>query len=407
MRPDTVPIGSLPPVGVVPKRMLAQVIRRENYGDPSGAFRIEEIEVPEIKEDEILIAVMSAGVNYNNVFAARGYPLDLIDYRLKQGDPFDFHIGGSEAAGIVYRTGSGVKNFRLGDEVVIQGGVWDVNDPEIRAGGDVVLSPGFKAWGFETNWGSFAQFCVVKEYQCLPKPKNLSWDESAVYMLTGATAYRMLFHWQPNTLRSGEPVLIWGGAGGLGVMAIQIVREFGGIPVAVVNSDDKKDICADLGAQEVINRNNYSHWGAIPSVGIESSEFNNWMKEAKRFGKAILEITGGRAPSIVVEHPGESTFPTSLFVCKPGGMVVTCGGTSGYTGSFDLRYLWMKQKRIQGSHFASPDQCEEVNRLVRDGRIKPVVSKVFDFEEIPHVHQLMYENRHPYGNMAIRVGFKS
>jgi crotonyl-CoA carboxylase/reductase len=64
----------------------------------------------------------------------------------------------------------------------------------------------------------------------------------------------------------------------------------------------------------------------------------------------------------------------------------------------------MKQKRIQGSHFASPAECAEVNRLIQDGTIKPVVSKIFDFEEIPQAHQLMHENNHPHGNMAVRVG---
>ncbi len=404
MRPDTVAIGSLPPVGVVPRRMAAQVIRREKYGEPRSAFQLEEVEVPEIKNDEVLIAVMAAGVNYNNVFAAQGYSVDLIAYRMKHGDPLDFHIGGSEASGIVYSVGSSVSNVKVGDEVVIQGGVWDANDPEIQAGGDVVLSPGFKAWGFETNWGAFAQFSIVKGYQCLPRIQHLSWEESAVYMLTGATIYRMLFRWQPNVMKPGDVVLVWGGAGGLGVMAIQLVRESGGRAIAMVSSEDKIKTCNDLGAIATINRNEYRHWGLVPQGPGDAPEQLLFRDETKRLAREILSYTGGEAPSIVLEHPGESTMATSLFLCKPGGMVVTCGGTTGYTGSFDLRYLWMKQKRIQGSHFASLDECQAVNALVKEKRLQPVLSRTFSFEETGLAHQLMLENRHPHGNMAIRIG---
>ena len=84
-------------------------------------------------------------------------------------------------------------------------------------------------------------------------------------------------------------------------------------------------------------------------------------------------------------------------------MVVTCGGTSGYAGSFDLRYLWIFQKRIQGSHFASLDECRYVNELAMSGDIKPVLSEVFSFSDIPKAHQLMAENKHSWGNMAARI----
>ena len=405
MRPDSVPLGSLPPVGVVPRNMLATVIRKERYGDPVQAMQTEEIAVPEINPDEVLIAVISAGVNYNNVWASLGYPVDLIGHRQKKGCPHDFHIGGSDAAGIVYKTGSAVSRVKVGDEVVVQGGIWDHKDPFVLSGGDPVLSPSFRAWGYEINWGSFAQFCVVKDYQCLPRPQNLSWDESAVYMLTGATIYRMLFHWQPNTLKKDDVVLIWGGAGGLGVMAIQLVREFGGIPVAVVNNEEKAGICRELGAAGVVNRSNYTHWGMMPSGDIHSDESEAWRNEAMRFSKDVKKAAGDRMPAIVIEHPGEMTMPSSLLACRQGGMVVTCGGTTGYAGSFDLRYLWVLQKRIQGSHFASLDECFMVNQLVEDNRLNPVLSKVYSLDEVGQVHQMMLENLHPHGNLAVRIGY--
>ncbi len=97
----SVPIGTLPPVGEVPERMLAQLIRRDRFGEPRDAFRIEEVAVPKIKPNEVLIAVMAAGINFNNVWAARGIPIDVIAVQQQAGDPADFHIGGSDASGIV------------------------------------------------------------------------------------------------------------------------------------------------------------------------------------------------------------------------------------------------------------------------------------------------------------------
>jgi len=264
MAKDIYELGEIPPLGEVPQKMVAQVIRRERYGEPKSSFQIEKIETPDLKPHEVLIYVMAAGVNYNNVWAALGIPVDVIGARLKKGEKEPFHIGGSDASGIVWKTGSSVTNVKMGDEVVIHCGVWDQEDPWVKAGKDPMLAPSQVIWGYETNWGSFAQFTKVQAHQCLPKPRHLSWEEAAAYMLVGATAYRMLHGWAPHTVKSGDAVLIWGGAGGLGSMAIQIVKAAGGIPVAVISGEDKVDYCKKLGARGVINRKNFKHWGMLP-----------------------------------------------------------------------------------------------------------------------------------------------
>ena len=404
-RPEIVPVGTLPPLGVVPKKMHAMVIRPSRYGEPETAFQAEEIEIPELAPDEVLVAVMAAGVNYNNVWAALGYPVDVIAARNRKGEPEEFHIGGSDASGIVYKVGSGVTTHKVGDEVVIHCGIWDRNDPWVKAGKDPMFAPSQVIWGYETNWGSFAQFTKVQAHQCLPRPKHLSWEEAAAYMLVGATAYRMLNHWSPNTVQPDDVVLIWGGAGGLGAMAIQIVKALGGRPIAVVSSDDKIEFCKNLGAEGVINRKDFDHWGALTSEINKPEVFGEWTRKARAFGKAIWDIAGkGNNPQIVFEHPGESTIPTSTFVCETGGMVVICAGTTGFNATVDLRYLWMRQKRLQGSHFANDDNCKGLNDLVIDKKVDPCLARTFKFEETGTCHQLMRENKHPSGNMSILVG---
>jgi crotonyl-CoA carboxylase/reductase len=397
---DLYKIGETPPVGEIPKRMLAQVIRPDRFGEPEKAFQVEEVDVPEIGPRDALVLVMAAGINYNNVWAARGIPVDVCAYHERFGEPTEFHIGGSDASGVVYAVGEQVTNVRVGDHVVVHCGQWDA---EADAADDPMFHDSFRIWGYESNWGSFAQFAKVQGHQCMPKAPQLTWEAAAAPTLVGATAYRMLLGWPPNVVGEGDPVLIWGGAGGLGSMAVQIVREFGGHAVAVVSSEDKADFCRNLGAVGVINRKDFDHWG-LPPHWKEASEYGDWFKGAKAFGKAFWEALGEkRSPKIVFEHPGEDTVPTSIFVADTGGMVVICAGTTGYNAVSDLRYLWMRQKRLQGSHFANDQQSEAFNQLVVDGKVDPCLSRTFSFDDIGAAHQLMHENAHPEGNMAALV----
>jgi len=404
-RKELYEIGEVPPVGHVPRQMYAQLIRAERFGEPKSAFKVEKVTVPDIRPDEALVYVMAAGINFNNVWAALGSPVNVIAARQKaKYDSADFHIGGSDASGVVYAVGSDVKNVKVGDRGVVHCGVWDSGCPAVRNGSDPMYDPSFKIWGYETNWGSFAQFTRVQAHQCMPKAKHLTWEEAAAPTLVGATAYRMLMGWPPHTVRPNDLVLIWSASGGLGCMAIQIVKAKGGIPVGVVGDDRKINFCMKLGAKGCINRKKYPHWGMMPHWKNDK-EYNKWAAECRAFGKAIWDIAGERkSPRIVFEHPGEDTIPTSVFVCDTGGMVVICAGTTGYNAVADLRYLWMRQKRLQGSHFANDEQSNAFNQLVLDGKIDPCLAKTHRFEDIAECHQAMHENRAPEGKMACLVG---
>lgn len=400
-------LGETPPLGVVPKKMYAQLIRERRYGPPTQAFAREVVDVPSIEPDEVLVYVMAAGINYNNVWAGLGIPVDIVRLHKQMGEGGDeegYHIGGSDASGIVWAVGSDVTNVKVGDEVVVHCGMWNRNDPWVKAGKDPMFAPSFRIWGYESNWGSFAQFTKVQAHQCLPKPKHLSWEAAAAYMLVGATAYRMLTYWKPHDVQENDVVLIWGGSGGLGSQAIQIVKALGGIPIAVVSSEERGNFCMSLGAKGYINRKQFDHWGRLPDWTDEAA-----MQKAtlgfRAFGKAIWDILGERRnPRIVFEHPGQDTIPTSMFVCDTGGMVVVCAGTTGYNADVDLRYLWMRQKRLQGSHFANDEDAEGFNNLVIEGKVDPCLGQVFAFDEVGLCHQLLHENKHPDGNMSILVG---
>ena len=382
--------------------MHAQLVRPERFGEPREAIRDEVIDVPEIGPDEALVMVMAAGVNFNNVGAARGVPVDVTRTQARWGEPTDFHVVGSDASGIVYAVGERVTNVRVGDHVVVHAGQWDLDDPLVASGGDPGLAASFRVWGYDTCWGSFAQFTKVQAHQCLPKAEHLSWEEAAAPTLTGATAYRMLHGWPPHTVRSGDVVLVWGGAGGLGSMAIQLVTLAGGRAVAVVSSEEKARYCRELGAVGAIDRRRFSHWGVPPRW--DDPAWRQWLEGAKAFGKAIWDALGERTnPRIVFEHPGQDTIPTSVFVCDRGGMVVICAGTSGYDTVVDVRYLWYQQKRYQGSHLFNDEQAAAFNDLVRQGRIRTTLGETFVYDQTAQVHQLMGEGRLPEGNVAVLV----
>ena len=395
---DIYNIGEMPPLGFIPNKMHAWVIRKDRHGNPMQSFKEEEFPVPEIGPNEVLIFVMAAGVNYNGVWAGLGVPVSVLDMTKK-----DYHIAGSDASGIVWKVGSDVKKWKVGDEVIIHGMQWDHEDAEVN-GGEPMISKTQKVYGYETADGSFAQFTAVQAHQVLRKPPQLSWEESGCYMLTLATAYRMLFGHAPHELKPGEYILIWGASGGLGSMAIQLAKTVGAKPIGIISDNSKSDFIKELGAIGVLNRKDFNCWGEHPDID-DADAYNNYMKEVRKFGKAIWEFTGkGKNVDMVFEHPGETTVPVSCFVVKPGGMVVICAGTTGYNLTLDARYLWMQSKRLQGSHFGNSKQADLANELVIDGAINPCMSEVFDWNGIPDAHEKMMNNEHKGGNMAVLVG---
>jgi len=398
-RKDLYEVGEIPPLGHVPKRMYAWAIRQERHGNPDTAMLQEVVETPSIRDDEVLVMVMAAGVNYNGVWAALGKP--VTPFAIHKAD---YHIAGSDAAGVVWAIGARVTRWKIGDEVVVHCNQDDGDDEECN-GGDPMLSPSQRIWGYETPDGSFAQFCRVQARQLMPRPKHLTWEESGCYTLTLATSYRMLFGHRPHILRPGDNVLVWGAAGGIGSMAVQLIATAGANAIGVISDPSKRNFVMSLGAKGVINRNDFDCWGQCPDID-DADAYAAYAKKCRAFGRAIWDVSGGVDVDFVFEHPGEQTFPVSCFVVKRGGMVVFCAGTTGYNLTFDARFVWMRQKRIQGSHFANLKQASEANRLMVEGRLDPCMSEVFGWHDIPRAHMQMMANQHKPGNMAVLVQAK-
>ncbi len=279
---------------------------------------------------------------------------------------------GSDLAGVVLRTGPGVNVWKAGDEVVAH--CLSVELEDAAGHDDTMLDPQQRIWGFETNFGGLAELALVKSNQLMPKPQHLTWEEAATPGLVNSTAYRQLVSHNGAAMKQGDNVLIWGACGGLGGYATQYALDGGAIPVCVVSSREKAELCRSDGR------------GADhrpPGRGLPVLEGRDTQdpKEWKRFGARIRDLTGGEDVDIVFEHPGRETFGASVYVTHRGGTIVTCASTSGYMHEYDNRYLWMSLKRIIGSHFANYREAWQANRLISKGMIHPTMSRVYPLEQ--------------------------
>ena len=400
-------IAALP----LPDTMRAAVVRRSDEAmfdgldsrdkDPRKSLHIDQVPIPPLGPNEVLMAPMASAINFNTVWTSIFEPVSTFrflekfarDGELGARHDLDYHIVGSDASGVVLRTGPGVTQWKPGDRVTVHCNYVDMEAHQGHE--DSMLDPNQKIWGFESNFGSLAEVSMVRANQLMPKPEHLSWEEAASLGLVLATSYRMLVGENEARMKQGDIVLIWGATGGLGGFATQLVLNGGGIPVCVVSSPDKVKLLEEVGVEHIIDRKaeGYQFW---------TEDGQPDYAEYRRFGKQIRELVG-EDPDIVFEHPGKATFGASVFVAKRGGTIVTCASTSGYMHEYDNRYLWMNLKNILGSHFANYNEAWAANKLVAQGMIHPILSKTYTLEETGEAAYQVHHNLHT-GKIGILVG---
>lgn len=366
--------------------------------DPRRSLHVEEVPVPRLGPGEALVAVLASAINYNTVWTSIFEPVPTFAFLRKYGKlseltkrhDLPYHVIGSDLAGVVLRTGPGVNKWRPGDEVVAH--CLSVELEDAAGHDDTMLDPEQRIWGFETNFGGLAEVALVKTNQLMPKPAHLTWEEAACPGLVNSTAYRQLVSRNGAGMKQGDVVLVWGASGGLGSYATQFALNGGAIPVCVVSSPQKAEICRAMGAELIIDRSaeGYRFWTDEASQNPAAQNPKEW----QRFGARIRELTGGEDPDIVFEHPGRETFGASVYVARRGGTIVTCASTTGFLHEYDNRYLWMNLKRIIGSHFANYREAWEANRLVQKGRVHPTLSRTYPLAEAGQAAFDVHRNLH-------------
>ena len=386
----------------VPQSYEGVVVRADEAGmfeglttrekDPRKSLHVQEVPTPELGPGEAIVAVMASAINYNTVWTSIFEPVSTFSFLSRYGRTSElarkhdqpYHVVGSDLSGVVLRVGPGVTKWKAGDEVVAH--CLSVELEDAAGHDDTMMDPQQRIWGFETNFGGLAQLALVKSNQLMPKAPHLTWEEAATPGLVNSTAYRQLVSHHGAQMKQGDTVLIWGASGGLGGYATQYALNGGAIPICVVSSPEKAEICRRMGADLIIDRSaeNYRFWDG------DKQNPQEW----KRLGAKIRELTGGEDVDIVYEHPGRETFGASVYVTKRGGTIVTCASTSGYMHEYDNRYLWMTLKRIIGSHFANYRESWEANRLIAKGYIHPTLCRVYSLEDTGQAAYDVHKNLH-------------
>ena len=244
----------------------------------------------------------------------------------------------------------------------------------------MMVNNSLRILGYETPRGSFAEYCVVKEYMCHKKPSEMNRFAACAFNNI-ASSWQMLFGWEPHVIQPGEPVLVWGASGSIGSIAIHLIQKHGGKPIAVTSSSVKQEYCKSIGAHEVLNRRDYPH-------------LNGDVNNKKSLMKFMIDVrkAGGGLPKIVFEHTGTDTFNTSIMVCDEGGMVVFCGATSGYETTIDVRRIWISQKRIQGSHYYDSKFTGQIINECKDSAFDNLVTdQKYTLNDIGELTSLMEE----------------
>ncbi len=331
-----------------------KAVRFYEHGDES-VLKVEELPVPAITGNQVLVRMKAVALNHLDIWVRRGIP----------GVPLPL-IPGSDGAGIVEAVGEKVQRFKPGDEVIHVPIRVPENDPLLKSDMEN-LSPGFKIPGEQLD-GTFCQYMAVPEMFLLPKPSTLDWPQAAALPLAAMTAYHMLM--RKVTLQPGDTVLIYGASSGVGSAGIQIAKAAGAVVITTAGNDEKEQLARDLGADHVIRY------------------------DRQPIGQTVRALTSGRGVDVVFEHTGAQTWPESLRALKKGGSIVTCGATTGYKVSIDLRALFIKHQRIIGSTMGTLNDLRRVCALAEGGQLTPPLAKVFSgLEETPRAHRYLAEGR--------------
>jgi NADPH:quinone reductase-like Zn-dependent oxidoreductase len=333
--------------------MKAAVFREYNK-DPTKVVKLEDIDMPKLKPNEVMIKVESAAYNYNDLWAIWGEPLKV---------PIP-HISGSDVAGTIVETGEDVTKFKVGDRVVSHSNIscrvcnmctsgreYDCNDRLV--------------WGFQTGplWGGFAQYTHLQEVNVAKIPDNISFDDAAAISMVGMTAWHMLVG--RAKIKPGQTVLIMGGTSGVGMAGIQIAKLYNCTVIATAGNGEKMDKCSEIGADYVVNH-----------------------READ-WHKKVREITKKQGVDVIFEHIGKATFAQEVALLKMAGTLVATGATTGYDSTIDLRYLFFKGTNLLGSTQGTKAELEDVIYWTGKGKIKPIIHTILPFSDMVKGHIMM------------------
>lgn len=325
-----------------------------------SVLALAERAAPQAKAGEVVVRMRAASLNYRDIMVASG----------QYGPPARLPlIPLSDGAGEVVEVGDGASRFKVGDRVA---GAFMPGWVE----GEFSPAKAASALGAGSMDGVLAELVALPESGVVRVPEHLSFEEAATLPCAAVTAWFALF--VGGSLKAGETVLLQG-TGGVSLFALQFAKSVGARVILTSSSDDKLARARELGADEAINYRATPDWD-----------------------KRVLELTGGRGVDYVVEVGGPDTLNKSLRAVRFGGQISLMGVLTGTSGEVNTAAILGKQARIQGVYVGSVEMFEDMNRAITQNKIRPVVDRVFPFEEAREAFKYLESGQH-FGKVVVGI----
>ncbi len=337
-------------------------------------LKIKNIDEPKPKSNEVVFKIKAAALNYDDIWAMRGKPIEI---------PMP-HISGTDAAGEVIAVGDDVKQIQIGDRVVSNGNLTCRVCKECTSGREYDCRKR-KIWGFQTGplWGGFCEVTHLPESNVIKIPDSLRYEEAAAASMTLMTSWHMLVG--RAKIRPGQTVLIMGGGSGMGIFGIQIAKLYN-CDVIATASQDKLDKCKQLGADYAVDHRK-----------------EDWHKEVRQITKELGRKKGKPVGvDVIFEHIGGSHWNKELTLLKYGSTVVTTGATTGYDVKTDLRHIFFKGINVLGSTQGTRAELESGLYWMSKGKIKVIIDSEYTLENAVKAHNRMLNGKGLFGKILMK-----
>jgi len=337
-------------------------------------LKIKDIDEPKPKSNEVVFKVKAAALNYDDIWAMRGKPIEI---------PMP-HVSGTDAAGEVIAVGDDVKLIQIGDRVVSNGNLTCRVCKECTSGREFDCRKR-TIWGFQTGplWGGFCEVTHLPESNVIKIPDNLSYEEAAAASMTLMTSWHMLVG--RAKIKPGQTVLIMGGGSGMGIFGIQIAKLYN-CDVITTASQDKLEKCKQLGADYAVDHRK-----------------EDWHKEVRQITKELGRKKGKPVGvDVIFEHIGGSHWNKELTLLKYGSTIVTTGATTGYDVKTDLRHIFFKGINVLGSTQGTRAELESGLYWMSKGKIKAIIDSEYTLEDAVKAHNRMLNGKGLFGKILMK-----
>jgi len=326
-----------------------KAVRIHEFGGPE-VLRCEDVPDPKPRLDQVLVRIKACALNHVDLWVRKGLPGVSLP-----------RIPGADIAGEIVEVGEFVTGLKPRQRVLLAP-MHFCNHCAKCVGGLQNQCREFTVLGNGVDGGD-CELIAIPAVNVIPIPDSLDFNQAASMPLVFLTAWHMLVG--RGNVRPGQTVLVLGGSSGVGIAAIQVAKLFGARVIATAGDETKLEKARTLGADDVIN-----HY-------------------QQKISDQVRKLTNKEGVDIVIEHVGSATWEESWKSLKPAGTLVTCGATTGFNGSIDLRHLFSRQLSLLGSYMGTMGELHEVLGHIFAGRLKPVVDRVFPLKEIRAAHEYL------------------